>query len=53
MTPVTLATTSYDRIAHRRTDEEWLAAAWAESTTRVLPVAGTREAREPEERWPR
>ena len=42
MTPVTLATTSYDRIAHRRTDEEWLAAAWAESTTRVLPVAGTR-----------
>ena len=37
-----LATTSYDRIAHRRTDEEWLAAAWANPSTRVLPVAGTR-----------
>ena len=41
MTPA-LATTSYDRIAHRRTDEDWLEAAWADPSTRVLSVAGTR-----------
>jgi NAD+ diphosphatase len=42
MNPVAMATTSYDRIAHRREDEEWLAAAWAAPSTRVLVVAGTR-----------
>jgi len=30
-----------DRAAHRRGDEEWLAAAWADDATRVLSVEGT------------
>jgi NAD+ diphosphatase len=33
---------SYDRAAARRTDEEWLAAHWADPATRVLVVAGNR-----------
>lgn len=35
-----LARAAVDRAAHRRTDEAWLAAAWAQGGTRVLPVAG-------------
>jgi NAD+ diphosphatase len=32
----------HDRIADRRTDEAWLAEVWADPTTQVLVVAGTR-----------
>jgi NAD+ diphosphatase len=42
LSPVALATASYDRIGHRREDAEWLAAAWAAPDTRVLPIAGAR-----------
>jgi NAD+ diphosphatase len=33
-----LARGGIDRRAERRTDDEWLAAAWADASTRVLPV---------------
>ena len=32
----------HDRIAERRTDEDWLAQAWADPATRVLVLAGNR-----------
>jgi NAD+ diphosphatase len=37
-----LGSGSYDRVAERRRDEDWLAAAWASPATRVLTIAGTR-----------
>jgi len=37
-----LAAGSHDRIAHRRRDEAWLEAQWADPGTRVLLVSGTR-----------
>lgn len=33
---------AHDRVAHRRSDQDWLARRWADDTTRVLVVAGTR-----------
>lgn len=36
-----LSAGSHDRIAHRRRDEAWLDARWADPGTRVLLVAGT------------
>lgn len=42
ITPIALSTRPHDRIGHRRTDEDWLAEVWADATTRVLVVAGTR-----------
>lgn len=32
----------YDRVAERRSDDEWLAQVWADPGTRVLVLAGTR-----------
>jgi NAD+ diphosphatase len=32
----------YDRVTERRSDEEWLAQAWARPESRVLVIAGTR-----------
>jgi NAD+ diphosphatase len=37
-----LSSGQYDRVAHRRSDPEWLAAQWADPTTRVVVLAGTR-----------
>ncbi|MBZ5734167.1 NAD(+) diphosphatase [Nocardioides sp. TRM66260-LWL] len=37
-----LSADPHERVAERRRDEAWLAAAWAAPTTRVLVVAGTR-----------
>jgi NAD+ diphosphatase len=37
-----LAAGAHDRIAERRTDDEWLGARWADAASRVLVVAGTR-----------
>jgi len=34
-----LSRSAHDRIAHRRSDDEWLAKAWAAETTRVLVLA--------------
>ncbi|HEX4191066.1 MAG TPA: NAD(+) diphosphatase [Marmoricola sp.] len=39
---IALSRHPHDRIAERRTDEAWLAEAWADETTRVLVIAGTR-----------
>ena len=39
---VTLAQDPHDRLGLLRTDEEWLAQRWADPTSRVLVVAGTR-----------
>ncbi|HSR22281.1 MAG TPA: NAD(+) diphosphatase [Candidatus Eisenbacteria bacterium] len=39
-----LARASVDRAAHRRTDEAWLAAAWADPRTRVMRFAHARAA---------
>jgi len=33
---------AHDRVGHRRTDEEWLAATWADSGTAVVPLADGR-----------
>lgn len=40
--PIALSHHAHDRIADRRTDEEWLAEVWADPATRVLVLAGTR-----------
>lgn len=40
--PIALSDRPHDRVAHRRTDEAWLAEVWADPATRVLVVAGTR-----------
>jgi NAD+ diphosphatase len=37
-----LSLDAHDRVALRRTDDEWLAKRWADPTTRVLVVAGAR-----------
>jgi NAD+ diphosphatase len=37
-----LARSAVDRLAERRDDEAWLARAWADTTTRVLPVSDGR-----------
>jgi NAD+ diphosphatase len=39
---IALSRNPHDRIAERRTDEAWLAEAWASPTTQVLVIAGTR-----------
>jgi NAD+ diphosphatase len=39
---VELAADPHDRVGERRADQDWLDAAWADPTTRVLVVAGTR-----------
>jgi NAD+ diphosphatase len=39
---IALSHRTHERVGHRRADEEWLAEAWAEPTTRVLPLGGTR-----------
>src|SRR5690349_11866946 len=41
-TPIALSRYPHDRIADRRTDEAWLEEVWADPTTRVLVLAGTR-----------
>ena len=41
-TPIALSAHAHDRIADRRTDEAWLAEAWADPATRVLVLHGTR-----------
>lgn len=41
-TPIALSEYAHDRIAGRRTDEQWLADTWASARTRVLVLAGTR-----------
>jgi NAD+ diphosphatase len=33
---------AHDRLAHRRSDEEWLEQAWADPATRVVPLSGGR-----------
>ncbi|WP_238473612.1 NAD(+) diphosphatase [Nocardioides cavernaquae] len=33
---------AHDRLAHRRDDEAWLAGAWADPATRVVPLSGGR-----------
>lgn len=40
--PIALSRYPHDRVAHRRTDEAWLTEVWAQESTRVLVVAGTR-----------
>jgi NAD+ diphosphatase len=37
--PIALSMRAHDRVGHRRTDEDWLAATWADPTTRVLLLA--------------
>ncbi|HET6667613.1 MAG TPA: NAD(+) diphosphatase [Intrasporangium sp.] len=37
-----LSAGAHDRVAHRRRDEQWLRAKWADPGTRVLLVSGTR-----------
>ncbi len=39
---IALSQRTHERVAERRTDEAWLARAWADPRTRVLPVAGSR-----------
>jgi NAD+ diphosphatase len=41
-TPIAFSRHAHDRIGDRRTDEAWLAEVWADPTTRVLVLAGTR-----------
>jgi NAD+ diphosphatase len=40
--PIAFSRHTHDRIGDRRTDEAWLAEVWADPTTRVLVLAGTR-----------
>ncbi len=40
--PIALSLHAHDRIADRRTDADWLEETWADPSTRVLVVAGTR-----------
>jgi len=37
-----LSAGSHDRVAHRRGDDAWLEERWADPSTRVLPISGTR-----------
>lgn len=47
-----LSARAHDRQGLRRTDEAWLAQRWADPTTRVLPLAGTRlRLRDGEPEW--
>jgi NAD+ diphosphatase len=47
-----LSARAHDRQGLRRTDEAWLAERWADPTTRVLPLAGTRlRLRDGEPEW--
>jgi NAD+ diphosphatase len=39
---IALSQRTHERVGERRTDEAWLVDTWAESSTRVLPLAGTR-----------
>jgi NAD+ diphosphatase len=39
---IALSHRTHERVAERRTDEAWLAEAWADPSTRVLPLAGSR-----------
>jgi NAD+ diphosphatase len=39
---IALSAPAHERLAEKRSDEEWLARAWADPGTRVLVVAGTR-----------
>ena len=39
---IPFATSSYDRIAHRRLDEDWLAEAWASPRARAITLAGSK-----------
>jgi NAD+ diphosphatase len=41
-TDIALSQRPHDRIAHRRTDEDWFEQVWSDPTTRVLVIAGTR-----------
>lgn len=40
--PIALSEHPHDRIAHRRTDEEWLQQVWSDPESRVLVLAGGR-----------
>jgi NAD+ diphosphatase len=42
--PLALSRAAVDRVAHRRTDEDWLARAWADPRSQVLVVAEGRVA---------
>ncbi|HRV69465.1 MAG TPA: NAD(+) diphosphatase [Marmoricola sp.] len=42
VTRIALSDRPHDRVAHRRIDEDWIAARWAEPQTRVLVVSGGR-----------
>ncbi len=39
---IALSRRTHERVGQRRTDEEWLAEAWAAPSTRVLPLGGAR-----------
>ncbi len=39
---IALSQRTHERVGERRTDEAWLAEAWADPGTRVLPLGGTR-----------
>jgi NAD+ diphosphatase len=41
-TDIALSVRTHDRVGERRVDEAWLAAAWADPASRVVPVAVTR-----------
>jgi NAD+ diphosphatase len=41
-TDIALSVRTHDRAGHKRVDAAWLAATWADPSTRIVPLAGTR-----------
>ena len=41
-TDIALSVRSHERVGERRVDEEWLAQAWVDPATRIVPLAVTR-----------
>jgi NAD+ diphosphatase len=41
-TDIALSVRTHDRAGHRRVDAGWLTTTWADTTTRIVPLAGTR-----------
>ena len=39
---IALSVRAHDRVGNRRTDQAWLDEAWAEPTTRVVKMVGSR-----------
>jgi len=48
---IPFATSSYDRVAHRRVDEQWLVAAWSSPRARAITLAGSRVLAEDSVTW--